>query len=234
MRFRPQRKVKIKWSINFAYAIGLLTSDGCLKKDKRHIWFSSKDLEMIENLKQSLELKNSIGRYARGGERVKKYYYVGFGDVYFYKFLESIGLSSAKSKIISQVDVPQEYFADFLRGLFDGDGSFYTYWDKRWPNSFGFKLSFASASPTFINWLKKELTKFYDVKGYFHKGRGVINLEYIKGDSKKLFFAMYYSKNILFLNRKYIKIKSALEKDKDLGLEYLQKSRGSSVVRALA
>ena len=186
---------------------------------------------MIDNLKKSLKLKNKIGKYARGGEKEKRYYFVSFGDIFFYKFLNEIGLTSAKSKTIKSVRVPDSYFSDFLRGLFDGDGSFYTYWDKRWPNSFGFKLSFASASVNFVNWLKEKLTELYGVKGYFHKGAGVMNLEYTKGDTKKLFSIMYHSNNILFLKRKYFKIKTAIEKDKSLGLEYLQKprSRSSSV-----
>src|SRR3989344_81038 len=226
MRFKPQNKIALDWSENLAYAIGLLTSDGCLNKDKRHIWFSSKDLEMMENLKISLNLKNKISKYARGGEKEKRYYCVTFGDINFYKFLESIGLSSAKSKIIKSVEIPDKYFADFTRGLFDGDGSFYTYWDKRWPNSFGYKLSFASASPNFINWLKERLTNLYGVRGYFHKGSGVTNLEYVKGDSKKLYEVMYYKKTeILYLTRKYIKVKTALEKDKQFGLQSLQKQR---------
>jgi len=221
----PQRKINISWSENFAYAIGLITSDGCLSKDRRHFWLSSKDLELIENFKKSLSLKNKIGKYARGGEKEKRYFYINFGDVYFYKFLNKIGLMSAKSKIIQAVKVPRKYFPDFLRGLFDGDGTFYTFWDKRWARSFSFKLSIASASLNFINWLKEKLTKYYGVKGYIHKGDGVYNLEYVKGDSKKLFQVMYYSKNILCFSKKYHKMRTALKLDENLGLSFLQKQR---------
>lgn len=227
--FKAQRKVKIEWSSNFAYAIGLITSDGCLHKDRRHINFSSKDLEMINNFKQSLGINNKPTKYARGGEKIKKYYNLTFGDIYFYKFLESIGVSPAKSRIIQEVKVPTEYFADFLRGLFDGDGSFYTYWDKRWPNSFGFKMSWASASPSFISWLKDELARFYGVKGYLHKGDGVVNLEYVKGDSKKLFEAMYYKDSLLFFSKKYNKVRAAIVRDESVGLNFLQKSRKAGV-----
>lgn len=180
---------------------------------------------MMENFKKSLSLKNKIGRYTRGGEKEKRYYYINFGDTNFYKFLESLGLSPAKSKTIKSVEIPNKHFPDFIRGLFDGDGSFYTYWDKRWPNSFGYKLSFASASKNFIDWLKKRLTKLYGVSGYFHKGSGVINLEYVKGDSNKLYEIMYHSPNILCLKRKYIKVENALKKNEQFGLKFLQKPR---------
>lgn len=229
MSFVAKRKIKFAWCENLAYAIGLLTSNGCLNKDKRHIWFSSKDLEMVMNLKQSLELNNKIGKYARGGEKEKKYYYISFGDINFYKFLESIGLSPKKSKTVRLAEIPNQYFSHFIRGLFDGGGSFYTYWDKRWPNSFGYKLSFASASIEFINWLREKLKNLYGTKGYFHKGAGVINLEYVKGDSKKLFEVMYNKTDLLCLKRKYNKIKNALDKDRKFGLHFLQKQRNAVV-----
>ncbi len=226
-----KRKVNTSWRSNLAYAIGLIAADGCLNKDRRHLWFSSKDLQLIETFKKSLRLSNKIGRYARGGEKEKRYFYLSFGDIYFYKFLNTIGLTSAKSKTIKHVDVPRLYFSDFLRGLFDGDGSFYTFKDKRWPNSFSFKLSIASASLDFLNWLKGILTKYYGVKGYIHKGDGVWNLEYVKGDTKKLFSVMYYNRNALRLERKYCKLRDAIQQDKHWGIPQLQKQRNAAVAQ---
>jgi len=223
-----RRKVRIEWSPNFAYAIGLITSDGNLSKDKRHISLVSKEAEMLVNFKNSLCLKNKICKRStkdtdRGEKNICFCVYVG--DMVFYEFLNSIGLTSAKSKTIKHVEVPQPRFPDFLRGLFDGDGSFYTFQDKRWPNSFSFKLSIASASLDFLYWLKSKLTEYYGVKGYMHKGTGVWNLEYVKGDTKKLFYIMYHPGHSLRLNRKYCKIKDAIDQDKHLGLPYLQKPR---------
>lgn len=220
-----QRKVSTIWSSNLAYAVGLITSDGCLNKDGCHIFFTSKDFELVNNFKKALGLKNKIGKHHRGGETEKKYFYLQFGDKNFYSFLNQIGLTSAKSKTIKSVEIPDKYFADFLRGLFEGDGTFYSYRDKRWPNSFGFKMSWASASADFINWLKESLTSKYTVKGYLHKGVGVQNLEYVKGDSKKLYQIIYGKLPNLYLTRKYLKVKNAVLKDKLLGLDYLQKSR---------
>ena len=224
-------KVSLKWSSNLAYAIGLITSDGCLNKDGRHIWFSSRENELVKKFKQALSLNNRIGRYARGGETEKRYYCLTFGDVNFYKFLNNIGLTSAKSKTIKSVAIPKNYFPDFLRGLFDGDGTFYTFQDKRWPNSFSFKLSVASASLDFLIWLKKFLTEYYNVKGYLHKGDGVWNLEYVKGDTKKLFYVMYRDQNTLHLSRKYDKLKSTIVQDDQRGFAYLQKQRKAAVAQ---
>ena len=40
-------RVKTEWSPEFAYAIGLLVTDGSLSKDGRHINFSSMDLPCL-------------------------------------------------------------------------------------------------------------------------------------------------------------------------------------------
>src|SRR3989338_7295560 len=94
---RPQSKINIEWSSNFAYALGLIASDGCLSKDGRHITFVSKDIDQLHNFKSCLGLENKIGK-TTSGYNGKEYTRVQFGDVLFYKFLLSIGLTPAKSK----------------------------------------------------------------------------------------------------------------------------------------
>lgn len=229
----PQQKVKIEWSPAFAYAIGLIASDGNLHSDGRHLSFKSAEEELIRKFGVALNLHNKVTKSARGGERVKKYFNLFFGDIIFYKFLNDIGLTKAKSKTIKAVEVPELYFADFLRGLFDGDGTFYTSWDKRWPSSFIFQIAFASASIDFITWLKFKLIHLCGVKGVICKGDGVFNLRYMKGDTRKLYTVMYYKENLLYLNRKYNKIRDAFEKDDILKLIHAKNRKlrwGSSVV----
>lgn len=174
---------------------------------------------MMENFKSALGITNKIVRYARGGEKEKRYFGLNHGNAKLYDFLTSIGLHPAKSKTIRSVIVPDKYFADFLRGEFDGDGTFYTFWDKRWPKSFCYKMAFASASMKFIVWLKNRLTALCNVRGYLHPGNGVINLEYVKGDTRKLAAFMYYRPGLLHLSRKRDKLMRALEFDTSLKIK---------------
>ena len=44
-------KIKIKWSSKFAYAMGLLATDGNLSKDERHIDFTSKIKSWLVSLR---------------------------------------------------------------------------------------------------------------------------------------------------------------------------------------
>lgn len=208
---KPRNKVKIKWSPEFAYAIGLITTDGCLQGN-RHINLTSKDKELIKIFKTCLGISNKIGRKARGGSTEKKYYVIQFGDINFYKFLLGIGLIPNKSKILAELDIPAEYFFDFLRGHFDGDGTFYSYWDPRWKSSFMFYTEFISASKKHIDWIRDKLFKFLKIKGHITKGGKKIcyQLKYAKAESIKLLPQIYYSKNVVKLNRKYLKIKKCL------------------------
>lgn len=209
---KPLGKTKIRWSRNFAYAIGLLTTDGNLSSDKRHINFTSKDLELINKFQKSLGINNNIGRKSSGSQKLKKYYFVCISDILFYKFLLTIGLMPKKSKILKGIKIPDKYFFDFLRGHFDGDGTFYSYWDPRWKSSFMFYTVFVSASKNHIKWLQNTISKFLKIKGHITKSSTEIcyQLKYAKNDSLKILRKMYYSKNVICLKRKRLKVGKVL------------------------
>ncbi len=208
---RPQNKVKIKWSPEFAYAIGLLTTDGNLSPDERHFDFTSQDMEQLENFKKCLNIKNKISRKWNGRKK-RNIARLQFGDVNFYKFLLNIGLSANKSKTLHKVEVPDKYFWDFLRGHLDGDGCFYSYWDPRWKSSFMFYTEFISASKKHIEWLRDKINQFLNIKISVTKSKNnsCYQLKYAKGDSLILLPNIYYKNHPTHLGRKYLKIKRAL------------------------
>jgi len=112
---RPLGKVRIKWSPEFAYAIGLLATDGNLSSDGRHFDFTSNDREQLTNFMRCLGIKVKVG-FKRSGYTGKKSPRIQFGDVKLYRFLVGIGFMPRKSKVIAKIDIPKEYFFDFLRG----------------------------------------------------------------------------------------------------------------------
>lgn len=211
---RPKGKVKIKWSSNFAYAIGLLVTDGCLSKNGRHITFTSKDLEQIKNFLKALNITDiKIGQSFSESSGKKIFYNrIQFGDVLFYKFLLEIGLTPAKSKTLQQVKIPQKYFFDYLRGCFDGDGYSYSYWDKRWKSSFMVYIGFVSASKIYTHWLQAQIFENLGIMGHITSGKKkdyCYQLKYAKADSYEIFNKMYLNKNSLYLQRKKLKITRA-------------------------
>ncbi len=209
---KPLSKIKIQWSPEFAYAIGLITTDGSLSNNGRHINFTSKDKQLISLFVEALKIKNKIGMKGSGRSEEKKYFVVQFGDVNFYKFLQSLGLSPKKSKTVGAINTPDNYFFDFLRGHFDGDGTFYSYWDPRWPSSFMFYTELISASQKHILWLQSKLSYFLDINGHITKSakQSCYQLKYAKGESLKLFPRIYCRGNKLCLTRKYLKIRRTL------------------------
>lgn len=213
---QPRGKVKIKWNASFAYAIGLLTTDGCLYNDGRHMSLTTKDLEQANNFKKCLGLNVKIGKKSGGSSKIKKYFHVQFGDVLFYRFLLSIGLNSAKSKTIGEIEIPDEFFFDFLRGCFDGDGCFYSYWDPRWRSSHMFYVEFVSASKKHIDWLRAMLNKKLKLKGHLTKTKNssVFQLKYAKKEALEVIKKMYYTPRVVCLSRKRLKINKALGVEK--------------------
>jgi hypothetical protein len=208
---KPQGKVKIKWSPEFAYGIGLMTTDGNLSKDGRHLSFVSNDKEQIDNLKRCFGLSNKIGKHFSGHTRQNKGIHIQFGDVLFYRFLLRVGLMPNKSKALGELVIPKKYFYDFLRGHFDGDGCFYSYWDPRWRSSFMFYTTFLSASSKHIDWLQQELFERLKIKGHITRAKrnSIFCLKYAKGESMKLLPKIYRNRKVL-LSRKYLKIRQAL------------------------
>ncbi|KKQ97202.1 hypothetical protein A3E15_01705 [Candidatus Woesebacteria bacterium RIFCSPHIGHO2_12_FULL_42_9] len=54
------------WTANLAYVVGLITTDGSLSKNGRHIDFTSKDYDLIKTFAKILKLKNKVGSKYRG------------------------------------------------------------------------------------------------------------------------------------------------------------------------
>jgi hypothetical protein len=194
----------------FSIYCRLITSDGCLSNDGRHIDFTSKDVKLLETFKKCLNLNVKIG-HKTSSFTGKKCTRIQFGDIIFYKWLESIGLTTNKSKTLNAINIPDELFFDFLRGEFDGDGTFYSYWDTRWQNSFMFYISFASGSKNFLTWLQQQLNILLKVKGSLKTSKRAWQLSFAKKESIKIINSMYYSEEIPCLNRKRTKIFKALE-----------------------
>ncbi|MEK7616422.1 MAG: hypothetical protein AAB420_04450 [Patescibacteria group bacterium] len=174
---------------------------------------TTKDAEQAKNFIDALGLTVSIGMKSSGSSSEKKYYHIQFGDVLFYGFLKSIGLTPAKSRTIGALQIPDDYFFDFLRGHYDGDGTFYSYFDPRWRSSFMFYTVFVSASIKHICWLQEQISKRIGVHGHItgKNAKGIAyQLKYAKAESLQLLPKMYYDKQAICLSRKRDKIRKAV------------------------
>ena len=202
----------MKWSDKLAYCIGLLESDGNLSKDGRHIIFVSKDKDLVKILKSCLNLKNRISVKGSGYNKKGKYYYIQFGNINFYRWLNKIGIEANKSKTIGSLLIPKKYFFSFLRGLFDGDGCItsFKHPESKYPQ---IRVKFASGSEKFLIWLRSEIEKLIHIRGEIKPLPRVFELVYCKSSSIDL-LEKIYKKSEVFLNRKFVKTKLLLAEDR--------------------
>lgn len=223
---KPKGKVKIRWSAKFAYAIGLIVADGCLSKDGRHVDLTSKDKAQVVLFEKCLGLTTKVSPKRSGAGNLT--YHTQFGDVLFYQFLESIGLTPAKSKTISSILIPRKYFLDFLRGYFDGDGSSFSYYDSIYKKSYRFYISFTSASPKFFGWLRNEIRGSLNIKGFLSHNRNnaYVQLRFSKKEAIVLVNGIYYSSDVPCLGRKRLKILKSMR--------IIEASRGGEIGRRAA
>ena len=188
------------------YSIGLIVTDGNLSKDGRHISITSKDRDYLFTVRDALGLKNVIGLKARGYSNDKKYSVLQFGDVSFYRYLQSIGLSKRKSLILDKIAINKIYFKDFLRGVIDGDG-YITTWKHASNGHKQWALGIVSAAPLFLSWLKNEVEDTFKVRGklysYTAKNRKnpMNTLKFGKLTGKVILENIYYE-DALCLERK--------------------------------
>lgn len=196
------RNKEIKWNTKLAYAIGLLTSDGNLSKDGRHIEFCSKDKDLVELFCNCLELKNKIAVKGRGSLPHKNYYRVQVSDVLLYRFLLSIGLSPRKSLTLQQVFIPRYLYPDFLRGYLDGDGNIniFRHPESKHPQ---LRIRFSSGSLKFLTWLEHKIYELFDIYGYITALTRSFYLNYAKENSIILLNKIYYDNNLPCLVRKF-------------------------------
>jgi len=104
-----------------------------------------------------------------------------------------------------------------VRGCFDGDGTIYSYWDKRWKSSFMFYIAFASGSLAFLSWLKEKLNQHIHIKGHITKGtHDTFQLKYAKKESIELFEKMFYSSNVPCLKRKHDKALNIFKQNNEI------------------
>lgn len=222
---KPKKIIDTKWRPNLAYAVGLIATDGCLSSNGLLFDLTSKDREQLLNFSKCLGVNFKIGNKwnSKGDECLR----IQFKNRIFYDFLLSIGLTPIKSLTMGKLAIPDKYFFDFLRGSFDGDGCFYSYWDPRWRSSFMFYLTFASGSYRHILWLREEIYNRLSIKGHISKSKregSIFGLRYAKKQALEIIKKMYYTPKVVCLSRKRKKIKKAL------GVEEKQQNMYARVV----
>lgn len=192
------------WSPEMAYVLGLLITDGCISKVKNgsyRIRLCLNDKELLEKVAKTMGSSQPItpSKYQAG------LYLFLFGRKRIAQDLITLGVVPRKSLVLKFPDVPKVYLREFIRGIFDGDGS--VYFDTRSKNC-PVRSKFCSGSKDFIHGLEVSLQSLGMPKRNIYeqktKNGTCYMFRYGHEDSKKLFAALYIgARNELFLERKY-------------------------------
>jgi hypothetical protein len=173
-RRRKSAPAVIAWTPEFAYAMGLLATDGAIVGG-RTISFPSADRELVEHVLRCLGKKNTVSEFRTETGNIA--YRTQIGDVALCRWLPTIGILPRKSLVLGLVDVPDALLAHLLRGLLDGDGSIINkraradtgrtrtyYWEY-------LRTSFLSASRAHIVWLRDRIDGAFGLEGYIAMAR---------------------------------------------------------------
>jgi len=216
------------WSSEMAYVLGFFTADGNMIRNRRgahFIEFQITDKDLLEDIKNTFKSDHKISIRKRKFPQ-KTIYRLQIGSKEIFNDLIKLGLTQNKSKTIDLPFVPNNYFADFVRGYFDGDGciscGIYNRKDRKSKN-YLFGSRFTSGSKIFLESLLK---RFWDNAiiegGFIYDKNRSFDLVLSTNDTKKLFGFMYNdTKNSLFLKRKYNKFKEGLKLLKDHKLQLI-------------
>lgn len=185
------------------YLVGVITADGCLSSDGRHVDITAKDGEYLETIRKAAGLSCKVGLKNNGAGR--SYYRLQISNVTFYKFLLSCGLSPKKSLTQKSVNVPSEYFQDFCRGVIDGDGNIRRWFHPENKNE-QWALRIYSGSEEFVIWLRTMIEDMFGVSGRILREENIKKqvmyiLKYGKMAAAKILKLCYYEK-ALALTRK--------------------------------
>lgn len=216
----PQNFIEInedffsKWSPEMAYVLGLLLTDGCLSKPKGYSYRISLCLNDKELLHKVTKVMGSAHAVALSRHQEGLYSFI-FGREKLAKDLIKLGMKPRKSLDLKFPKVPKQYLRDFIRGVFDGDGS--VYYAKRSKKS-PLLSKFYSASAPFILGLKRSLESLGMPKKELYceaRKNPFYYVRYCHTDSLLLFKIMYKGlENDLYLKRKYDKFKAVINHEK--------------------
>ena len=200
-----------EWSFNMAYVLGFIVADGCVMKRKGRrnsfiLNITTKDRKHLLEIQKAMCSNYQIGLKSRGGSSEKLYSYVQISNKEICLDLISLGVVSRKTYNLKSMDIPDEFFPDFVRGFFDGDGSVFIYNVNGTPQ---IKINFTCVSLDFINNFNQKLCHLLGIKEKsIHcvpaKGNRVntYSIDFYISDSQKIHDFMYKNNPILYLPRK--------------------------------
>ena len=197
-----------KMTANEHWLLGYILADGSInirkKGGRKSLRLYTTDLELLKYSCDIFKLDYSHIKSKKSNRNIKSgethtYYILDIYDNNICDSLISLGVKPRKSYMgSSEIKFNEKYKFDFLRGLFDGDGT-------ATKGKFG-----VVGHPTYMKWLYENYFSFCKFRT-----RKSDNLAFIEVNHKAqlvwLYYKMYYADNLPHLERKRIKLKDHIK-----------------------
>ena len=151
-------KTFFEWGEDLAYVLGYMFSDGSVGKygksdsdgrTKRSVVQSSitsKDRQILDDIRERMGLAANVCPYVRDGEQ---YYHLTTNCKWVYEQWRRLGVNPRKTyEGLPIPDVPEGLVRHFIRGFFDGDGS---------GSRDGYSLKMGCSDVNFLIWMRNVL-----------------------------------------------------------------------------
>lgn len=204
-----------------AWLLGFLASDGNVsqKSNDITIGLAIKDKEVLEKIKKELSLTTNIKEYTTTN---------GYDACKLQWTCEQHKKELAKYNIIPQKTyslkpptvLNEEYWIDYIRGYFDGDGSVNLIQNSNGRGNGNLRWQVCSTSKEIIEWIQKVLENKYNIPKtiiYSHQrsGKDLWYIQYSSIATRKI-YKILYTPNSLYLKRKKDHYEEILAKVKPL------------------
>jgi predicted DNA-binding protein YlxM (UPF0122 family) len=190
------------WSKEMSYIFGFILTDGNISDDNNQVSITIKDVRLLEKIRTKLKSNHPIKYLKAAG-----IYQFSFSRKKMVERLRKLGITSNKSLVVEFPKVPDKFLSDFIRGVFDGDGSvFFESRSKKFP----LRVSFTSGSKKFITALEDILHTQAGVSKRtiykLHRKNTSYYIRYCHKDSLKFFAYIYAGADeSMWLERKHRK-----------------------------
>lgn len=208
---------------NMAWLLGFLASDGSIRKDRNEIkiGLSIKDKEILEKIKNELQLENNIKEYttSEGYECCR----LSWTSEQHKKDLAKYSIIPEKTfKLKPPYQLKREYWIDYIRGYFDGDGSINLIQNSNGRGNGNLRWQVASATKEILEFIMNTLYEDYNISkvtilcdSRHNGGADLYYIQYSSSATRKI-YNILYTPNSLYLKRKKDKFEEILLKVKPL------------------
>ena len=187
-----------------AYVLGFFAADGNLIRNKRGSCYVSLEIcdkDIVENIRKVMGSNHKIGmRFDKKSGKPR--YRLQIGSKEIFKDLHKLGFTENKTFNMSVPQVPPEFFWDFVRGYFDGDGNIWSglMHKERLVPTHALLTGFTSSSLVFLESLAQTFKTMGLEGGSLHNYKTYHRLSYSTRDSLKIYNYMYNGEYYKFLH----------------------------------